>query len=268
MKKNLSHSVYLVHVQDIIDLSPSLRRLVLHSPALAQYPYQFNGAHIKIFLPKSGQAIPQLPQLSNHGFNWAEPDNKPFVRTYTLRNYDAQACTLTIDFVKHGDNGPASAFAEKVQRGDVLGISSPGGPMPMLKSATRYLFVADITALPATEALLENIDPLATGDVVLLLPRTEDLPAALNLPVAMHLHSFYGNLSQIKAIVDHIAHFTPLHQEDFAWVAGEASLVMPIRKILREHWHLPAQRHYAVPYWSQGENEETYHEARHNFIDK
>lgn len=268
MNKTSSHAAYLVRVQDIIDLSPNLRRLVLHSTELAEYPFQFNGAHIKIFLARPDQDVPQLPQFSAHGFKWAEPNHKPIVRTYTLRDYNAQACTVSIDFVKHGDSGPASAFAEHARYGNILGISSPGGPVPMLKTAARYLFVADITAMPAVESLLADINPAAMGDVVLLLPVAEDLPASLNLPAGMHLHTFYGDLSQITPVVNYVATLTALDCEDFAWVAGEVSLVKPLRELLRQQWQLPPQRHYAVPYWHHGENEESYHEARHQFIDK
>jgi NADPH-dependent ferric siderophore reductase len=267
MKKNSSHHAYLVHIHDMIDLGPSLRRLVVYSPDLAQYPYQFNAAHIKIFLAGPSQCQPQLPQFSHHGFHWTDPANKPIVRTYTLRDYDAQACTISIDFVKHGDSGPASAFAQKAQFGDLLGISSPGGPTPMLKPAERYLFVADITALPAVQALLADIHPAAEGDVILLLPQADDLPATLPLPARMRLHPFYGHLSQIPLLINFVTCLSPLGKNDFAWVAGEASLVLPIRKILREQWALPLQRYYAVPYWRQGESEESYHATRHQYID-
>ncbi|WP_239324262.1 siderophore-interacting protein [Snodgrassella gandavensis] len=268
MNKRSPHHAYLVRVHKIIDLSPNLRRLVLHSAELAEYPHQFNGAHIKIFLARPGQTTPQLPQFSGHGFNWAEADNKPIVRTYTIRDYDAKACTISIDFVKHGDSGPACAFAEQAQPGDILGISSPGGPNPMLKTAARYLFAGDITALPAIESLLAGMQPDARGDVVLLLPQAEDLPATLSLPAGMRLHTFYGDLSQIPALVKLVSTFVPLVCDDFAWVAGEAALVKPLRELLRTQWQLPPQRHYAVPYWRQGENEESYHETRHKFIEK
>ncbi|PIT55092.1 hypothetical protein BHC44_02690 [Snodgrassella alvi] len=268
MNKRSPHHAYLVRVHDIIDLSPNLRRLVLHSAELADYPHQFNGAHIKIFLARHGQTTPQLPQFSGHGFDWVDADNKPIVRTYTIRDYDAKACTISIDFVKHGDSGPASAFAEQAQPGDILGISSPGGPNPMLKTAARYLFAGDITALPAIESLLAGIQPDASGDVVLLLPQAEDLPVTLSLPAGMRLHTFYGDLSQIPALVKLVNTFAPLVCDDFAWVTGEATLVKPLRELLRTQWQLPPQRHYAVPYWRQGENEESYHEARHKFIEK
>lgn len=268
MNKRSPHHAYLVRVQDIIDLSPNLRRLVLHSDELADYPHQFNGAHIKIFLARHGQTTPQLPQSSGHGFNWAKPDNKPIVRTYTIRDYDAKACTISIDFVKHGNSAPASAFAEQAQPGDILGISSPGGPNPMLKMAARYLFAGDITALPAIESLLATIQTDACGDVVLLLPQIEDLPATLSLPAGMRLHTFYGDLSLVPALVKLVSTFAPLTCDDFAWIAGEATLVKPLRELLRTQWQLPPLRHYAVPYWRQGKNEESYHAARHNFIEK
>ena len=44
----------LIQVQSWHDLSPHLRRIVFHSPELADYPFTRNGAHIKILLPRAG----------------------------------------------------------------------------------------------------------------------------------------------------------------------------------------------------------------------
>ena len=41
----------LVQVQSLHDISPRLRRVVFHSPELADYPFTCAAAHLKILLP-------------------------------------------------------------------------------------------------------------------------------------------------------------------------------------------------------------------------
>lgn len=253
------------------DLGPRLRRIVFHSPTLADYPFRCNGAHIKIFLPHADGSAPQLPTFTPHGPAWADPARRPVARTYTLRAFDAAACTLTIDFVLHGDNGPASRFAEQVQAGQVLGISDPAGPVPMLTPASNYLLAGDLTALPALAAMLADMAHTATGDILLWLPDRADLPTggdALPLPPGVRLHTFFGGLEQAQALVSTAQHCCPSPAvEDFAWFAGEATMVAALRALARQHWQLPRPRCYAVPYWRAGESEEAYHRKRHDFMD-
>ncbi|WP_082783586.1 siderophore-interacting protein [Snodgrassella sp. CFCC 13594] len=250
-----------------LDLSPNLRRIVFHAPTLADYPFHCNGAHIKLFFPHEGENQPQLPTFSSRGPVWADPNNKPIARTYTLREFDATACTLSVDFVKHGDNGPASYFAEHVQIGQIIGISEPAGPIPMLKPAKRYFMAGDLTALPAISAMLAEMDSQAEGDVLLWLPEQADWPNDLTIPTAIHIHPFVGGLDQIKQLVAFAHTCTPPTIEDFVWVAGEASMVAPLRVLARQQWQIPLARCYAVPYWRSGESEEAYHQKRHDFMD-
>lgn len=256
----------LLKVQSWQDLSPHLRRIVFHSADLADYPFQCNGAHIKLFLPLPGQDAPQLPLVTAQGPQWADKADKPIARTYTLRSYDAAACTLSVDFVLHGDNGPASRFALAAAPGMCVGISPPAGPVPMLKAAAHYLLAGDLSALPAIESMLHDMAPAARGDVLLWLPERADL-RPLPLPAAVRLHSFFGDAGQHAAFIDTLRQCRPSTDDCFVWLAGEASLVADARALARQQWQIPLARCYAVPYWRRGQDEETYHQARHDFMD-
>ncbi len=63
------------------------------------------------------------------------------MRTFTIRAFRREALELDIDFALHGDGGPASRFANEVKPGDLLAISGPGGPDPMLQPASHYYMV-------------------------------------------------------------------------------------------------------------------------------
>ena len=177
------------------DLSPNLRRIVFHSPDLADYPFVCNGAHIKLLLPLPGQEVPVLPEATPQGPKWADKSTRPIGRTYTLRGYDRDACTISVDFVLHSDAGPAADFARNAAAGQTLGVSAPAGPSPMLKPAARYLFAGDLSALPAIGSMIEDMPATAAGDVLLWLPEKADLPA-LPLPEAVRLHTFFGGMPQ------------------------------------------------------------------------
>lgn len=249
------------------DLSPNLRRIVFHSPDLADYPFVCNGAHIKLLLPLPGQEVPVLPEATPQGPKWADKSTRPIGRTYTLRGYDRDACTISIDFVLHSDAGPAADFARNAAAGQTLGVSAPAGPSPMLKSAARYLFAGDLSALPAIGSMIEDMPATAAGDVLLWLPEEADLPA-LPLPEAVRLHTFFGGMEQAAPLIERFRSLRPAADSDtFVWIAGEAGMVAELRHSARRDWSLPAARCYAVPYWHHGEAEEAYHDKRHDFLD-
>ncbi|MDF7676722.1 siderophore-interacting protein [Neisseriaceae bacterium ESL0693] len=255
-----------IHVQSWQDLSPHLRRIVFHSTELADYPFQCTGAHVKLFFPRPGQSKPVLPQLTDRGPVWPDQADKPFSRSYTLRHYNPHQQTISIDFAMHPHQGPAARFAQQVTTGQTLAISAPGGPVPMLKPADRYIMVGDLTALPAIDAMLEDMPATASGDLFLWLPQPADLPT-LPRPARLKLHPFFGSLNQIPMIISAVCALPAPAMEHFIWLAGEASLVMPLRQQARDVWQMPLARCYAVPYWHHGENEEHYHALRHAFID-
>ena len=141
----------LLTVKHIQDVSPHLRRICLTSPELADYPFTCGGAHIKIMLPKPGQAHAVLPTPTPQGPRWEDPSQRPIMRTFTIRAFRREALELDIDFALHDDGGPASRFASQAKPGDLLAISGPGGPDPMLQPASYYYMVGDLTALPLEE---------------------------------------------------------------------------------------------------------------------
>lgn len=257
----------LVEVASWQDVSPHLRRIVFHSAELADYPYTFNGAPMKIFLPAEGQTVPEFPEMTPTGPKWTEGAVRPFVRTYTVRDFDREANTLTIDFVLHGDEGPASAFAERVQTGQTIGVGAPRGRDAMLKPAAEYLMVGDLTALPAIESMLLDMNADARGNVFVLLPENETLPATLRHPQGVRVHTIYAEPAQYPQIIGQVRQARPNGDDCCVWIAGEAAMVGALRDLVRKEWAYSAKQCYAVPYWRLGEAEEKYHQKRHDFMD-
>ena len=107
----------LIQVQSRRMLGKNMCRITFSGPELADYPCESNGVPFKLLLPRSGQAEPQMPEGFENGRpKWRDPSAKPYSRTYTIRRFDAGKCLLEVDFVLHGDNGPAAAFAARPNR--------------------------------------------------------------------------------------------------------------------------------------------------------
>lgn len=157
-----------------VELSPSLCRLVFGGADVARMQMNGPDQRVKLFFPAVDGSPPSLP----HGAHWSEvrralpAAQRPPMRTYTLRALRSAAGELDIDFVLHGVNGPASAWATHAQAGDRLQIVAPNGAFAgdpggyewhPPAGVRRVLLVGDETALPAIagifEALAEQVDP-------------------------------------------------------------------------------------------------------------
>ena len=259
----------LIQVQSRRMLGKNMCRITFSGPELADYPCESNGVPFKLLLPQPGQSAPKLPDSFENGRpKWQRPSEKPLTRTYTVRHFDRAAQTLTVDFVLHGEHGPAAAFAARAQTGDTVGIAAPKRGA-MLKPAAEYLMAADLTALPAVAAMLEEMAhsrPDAQGRVFLLLPDEADLPELVR-PAGITVTPFIGGAEQNGAIAAAVAQSRPTNADCQIWFAAEAALVAALRPIVRQDWKLPPARCYAVPYWRHGEAEEAYHQQRHAFVD-
>jgi NADPH-dependent ferric siderophore reductase len=260
-------SPILVQVKDFIDVSLELRRITFYGSGLKNYPSSCTAAHLKIFLPRADQLKPTLPERGEKGPVWPEDAVKPAVRTYTVRSIRPELHEIDIEFVLHGDSGPASRFAAQAKAGQYIGISFPGGPSPLDQFQHNYL-VGDNTALPAIAAILEAMPKQSQGDVYILL-NNANAQIELVKPDNIKLHWFIGEHEQQTQHL--IASFksTPLELDNsYFWLAGENDLVIELRNYLRREKDVAKERLYAVPYWRRGSAEEQYHKQRHQVMDQ
>jgi NADPH-dependent ferric siderophore reductase len=111
---------------------------------------------------------------------WALPsEQRPVMRTYTVRAIDPIHHQLTIDFVTHGDEGVAGRWAMRAQPGDELIMSGPGGGYAPLLDADLHLLVGDEAAIPAIASALEA---MAAGSRAIVLLEVGDAAEHLDLP--------------------------------------------------------------------------------------
>ena len=256
----------MLQVASIVDLGPSLRRVWLAGD-LQSFPSAAEASHIKLFFRRPGQAELCLPRLGPSGVVWPPPAARPIARTYSVAAFDASAQRVAVDFVLHGEQGPATRWATHARLGDTLGLAGPGGPNPMLGPASRYLLVGDLTALPAISALVAAMPHDRRATVLIEVPALHErytLPANPRVRVSWCVRA-YGQRSPLPAQVCALA----LAPEDtFAFVAGENTAVVAIRNHLLGERGFGSHQLYATPYWREQQSEEEYHEQRHRIMDE
>lgn len=262
----------LLQVLRIQDVTPLMRRITLGGDEIVGFPSGREGSHIKIFVPRPGQSKPMMPTLGPDGPVWPPADQRPFARTYTIRHYNEAAGELDIDFVLHGDDGPASAWAEHVQIGDFLGIAGPGGRGPIALNADWYLFATDATGLPAVSAHLERLPENAQGFAFIEIENAaEEQPLVHPTGITLQwLHRNGTAAHESTLLIDAVRQIAwpEKEKELFVWIAGEARSVIALRHYARVERGLERSQVDAVPYWKAGEAEETYHDERHRVMDE
>src|SRR5690606_18646134 len=98
------------------------------------------------------------------------PDNqRPIMRDFTPRRYDAARGVLEIDFALH-ESGPATDWAKQASPGQKLVIGGPRGSFILPLDFDWYLLIGDETALPA---IARRLAELPKGSRVVVLAEVE-----------------------------------------------------------------------------------------------
>ncbi|MEI7033230.1 siderophore-interacting protein [Streptomyces pratensis] len=247
-----------VRVTDVERVTPRTARIGFTADELPGLLEDRPDQQMKLCLPRAGQDAPRLPEPEAddaYGMRWYEaflaiPEpERPWMRSFTVRSYDRVRNVMAVDFVLHGDDGPASRWGAAARPGDVLGMVGPSSlyarPLP---AARRLLLAGDETALPAIATLLEAL-PAGTGTVVYAevagAEEEPPLPPAAGGAEAHWVHRDRGG-SLVEAVR---AAGPPLDAVDAAWVAGEASAVRALRRHLVEDRGLPRASVEFSGYW-------------------
>lgn len=168
LSKPSGYELFDIVLKQRIDLSPSLARFVFGGSDVALMRTVGPDQRVKLFFPAVNGATPNLPKQGD----WQAArrdlphDQTPPMRTYTLRDLRPEAGELDIDFVLHGDTGPASRWAVHAKPGDCLQILAPDAACPTdpggyewqpPQGVRHILLIGDETALPAIAGILEQL---------------------------------------------------------------------------------------------------------------
>ncbi|MFD4027893.1 siderophore-interacting protein [Streptomyces sp. NPDC058576] len=239
--------VTFIQVTDITRITPRMARVTFEADLLDDSVGLTPDQQLKLCFPRAGQSRPVLPEQSDDATGWyqaflAIPEGeRPWMRSFTLRRRVPGTNTVEVDFVLHGDSGPASAWAGSARPGDRLGMVGPSalyaGPVSLTDSITSadwLLIAGDETALPAIATLLEALPERTCAQVFIeVAERAEQQTFRTAGDVTLHwLYRDGTQAGRSEALADAVrgAEFPPGHP--FAWLAGEAGVVRALRRHL------------------------------------
>lgn len=188
-------------------------------------------------------------------------DSKPLMRTYTIRHQRENE--FDIDFMLHGDGGPASNWAQHCQTGDEICIGGPGPKKMIAESGDWYLLVGDMTALPAISVNLAQLPDDAKGHAVIEVVSEQDIQS-LDHPKGVTIHWAVNDktgrdngflLNQVKSL-------DWLPGSPAVWAACEFSSMKLLRDFFKQEKTVTKQELYISSYWKYGSNEDQHKEVK------
>ncbi|MFD4676251.1 siderophore-interacting protein [Lentzea sp. NPDC058450] len=213
----------LLTVTSVVPLTPRMTRMTFTGPGLAEigtWPDQ----QLKLLFPQPGGSahVSDAPDVGTwyQAYLAMPDDERPWMRSFTVRELADEV--LTIDFVLHGANGPASRWASSAQVGDVIGRFGPSPDYARpLGEAELLVFAGDETALPAIASLLELL-PAAQQRLVFV--EVADPAEEQDVPGVRWVHRSAGeDLVSVVTAQD-------VPADVWVWLGGEASAVRALRR--------------------------------------
>jgi len=249
-------------------ITPHFIRIYLTGDTISEFANTTVGVNNKILIPPKGVNKIYFPILTETGIIPPPADVRPFVRTYTHRGIDLLTGEIWIDFVAHGDEGPASAWAINAQKGSILGVMMKSGKKELYTKATNYLLAGDATAIPVLSAILENLDSHEKGVCIIEVHDKED-EQQLQTKAAIEFIWLHNKNPQQKSDLAKVVKQQILPQTDrSAYVAAEFSSVKEIRNYLRKDIGWKREELYAFSYWKSGVSEDKSQADRHQERDR
>lgn len=206
---------------------------------------------------KQAELLANVKPGSNNKIFIPTEENITLIRTYTNRKIDMEEKELSVDFVAHGDNGPASAWALKAKPGDLLEIGMKESSKPLVPNADFYLLAGDATALPVICAIAEQFPSYVRAKIILEVADKEDeliLCSAADLSVEW-LHNPHPEQGSKLAEAVKSVHFPPGILKEYVYIAAEYSTVHELRTYFKTTLEWDPHGMYICSYWKAGQAE-------------
>jgi len=243
-------------VSDAWRLTPNMIRVVFAGEALADLPANCDGANCKLFIPELGEDEKDFANRLATGSRLTK-------RTYTVRNFDPHKLEMIIDFVAHGDDGPASAWASRAKPGDFLGFGGPSKQKVTEFEADWYLVAADPSAIPVAAATLEAMPRDAKGVAIFEVTSAEDRQD-IDIPSGFDVHWLVhpDPNSHSSAQEDLIRSLSWPAGRVQTCIAGESNVIRALRIFVVNEKLVSKTDAYISGYWKIGLIEDEHQKAK------
>lgn len=239
-------------------ITPHYLRIYLTGEMLGRFINTTVGVNNKILIPPKGLEKIHFPEFDYELGQWKnQPDTiRPQIRTYTHRGIDLEKQEMWIDFIAHGEEGPASAWAINCKEGDVLGVMMHDGKTELYPESESYLLVCDATGIPVIGAILETLPENAKGICIIEVydeSEKQKLSTHANIEMIWLYNKHPENGSELLSYVKQQKLTTG---NKFGYVAAEFTSVKQIRSYLRKELNWKLDELNAYSYWKSGVSED------------
>jgi NADPH-dependent ferric siderophore reductase len=242
---------YRAEVLTKSQLTPSMIRVELGGGEMGQFQSSgFADEWVRLVFPaENGRVI--MPQLVDD--RWQMPADQPRsrLRPYTVRQWNEEAASITVDFVVH-EGGLASDWAANARPGDEIGITSPQGKFAPPDTAGWIVLIADVTGLPAVARILEEKSCKRPFAVYVEIPDLKDIQTHLDELCDLTWYTGFGSFPETTRLYDIAETIQFSNGPGYVWVAGEAKATNAIRRLLCDRRGMPKDSITAIGYWIIG----------------
>jgi NADPH-dependent ferric siderophore reductase len=259
-----SYILFRAEVVRTARISPKMLRVTFGGTDLAGCVTAGHDQRIKVFFPRAGETDPVVPE----GPNWfpeyraMPPDIKPAMRTFTIVALRPDKYEMDVDFVLHGDLGPASTWAGRAKPGDRVAILGPNLLCPTIYGYEYHpdpdtdwtLLAGDETALPAITGILAA---MPAGRRALVFLEVDSIAEIRQLACPGDARVTWLSRDGAPAIGgamlrDAVARTEFPAGRPYAWLAGESSAVTGLRRHLVNTRGVDRKDVYFSGYWLLG----------------
>lgn len=224
-------------VASVTDLCPSLRRVTVTGPSLADFADPGWDQRLKLVLPATCgyECLPRDDDQWYRAWQLVPATHQPPLRTYTTRAVRHDVVTgqteVDIDMVRHDltHAGPAARWLEDCRPGEHIVLLGPSrrcvndaaprqvrtaglGFVPPLRTDS-YLLGGDETAAPAIARIVEDLPASARGIAVVEMPHRDDAGYFPSHPgIEMRVYAREGaphGSSLVPAVVEAASELAP-----------------------------------------------------------
>jgi len=229
-------------------------RVTVSGPDFDDFASTGPADHVRVFFPHpvTGELVaPRAVGAGQEGI--IRPEAPMFARDFTPLNPRVDEATgqrtIDLDILRHVDPGPAAAWGERAEIGDRLVIVGPRGSQSAPQNAERVVLVVDGTSLPSATRWLAELPATTAVDVI------ADVPGDLDW-VETYLRQESGRddfeLLQAGGDLGYALDMVGTDAATFVFAAGEASRLLPLRRMLRHELALPREQYALSGYWKRG----------------